>query len=138
MPRSSGLLSAAIRRGGILERSADGLAVPRFPGAILPDSHFGKPPQCFRLVAEKAGDPVGEVAEFSDGLNHHVVDGLEVAHVQPLVDVEVDGLVERHTPRAGKRRSEGPGCQPAGDSRYVARSGADKVRTLTGSASGGV
>lgn len=138
MPRPAGLLSTAIRRDGIRERSADCLAVPRLPGAVLPDSHLCQPPHGIRLVAEKAGNAVGEVAKVRDGLDCHVVDGFQVTDPQPLVDVQVHGVVERQTTLAGETGGHGPDDQPVCDFCYFARSGPDKVRTLTGSASGGV
>jgi len=108
MPRSSGLLSAAIRRGGIRERSADCLAVPRLSRAVLPDPHFGKAAKCFRLIAEQSCHPVGKRFQVSNRFACHVVDGLEVAQLQPLVDVQVHGLVERQPPRGNERGGHGP------------------------------
>lgn len=137
-PRSPRLLPGTIRRAGIRDLSADFGPVPRPAGLVLPPTNLGQPLQSLGLVAEQGRSPVGDLLQARDRIAGHVVDGFEVAGVDPVVDREVDGLVQRQPPLADERGRDRPYDQKTGDFSYVPCGLPQSVRTFTGAASGGV
>lgn len=112
--------------------------MPLAAGLVLPPANLRKPFQCLGLVAEQGGSPFCDLLEASDCIAGHVVDDLQVAGGDPVVDREVDGLVERQASLAYERGRGRPHDQKAGDFAYVPCGLPQSVRTFTGAASGGV